>query len=74
MTNHIYEPLKVFALTNDRARLVAHEATVDDWEAAMVLQGCYLGRGYIVKVHNAEGKGGPVHEWKPADRLEMEAR
>lgn len=55
----INEYLKVVALSNDRAQLIAHEATVDDRQAADTLRDLYLSRGYIVRYL---GEGGGLKE------------
>lgn len=44
-----YRNIRLVALTNDRAQLIAHEARVDDVEAAEALTALYLARGHIVR-------------------------
>lgn len=42
--------LTIYALTADRAELLAHRATVDDLEAARLLAGLYAARGFKVRI------------------------
>lgn len=41
---------KIYALTNDRARLLAHQAETDDLAAARMLAPHYAERGYFVRI------------------------
>lgn len=51
------EHLRVVALTNDRAQLIAHDAAVDDRAAADALRDLYLPRGLIVRYLDADSGG-----------------
>jgi hypothetical protein len=46
------EMFKIYALTADRAQLLANTATVDDHETAIVIANLYRSRGHNVRICN----------------------
>jgi hypothetical protein len=61
--------LHIFALTENRAQLIAHRATTDDIEAARCLATLYANRGYIGRICQESTAGTPgdvLEEVNPA--------